>query len=90
MCRTKQRARRKMGSRDYLEADGQRIVLDCESDVVARPEQFHDGFLMGRTCYVRSVHFQDSVAHSQLAAQCGDALRNDLNVINHQSVSTKW
>lgn len=54
-------------------------MLNRELNIVARSQQLHDGFLMGRAGDVGSVYLQDAVAHTQLAAFRCDAFGDDLS-----------
>lgn len=62
----------------YLEANGQRIVLHEQLDVVAGPQQLHDRLLVGGAGHIVAVHLQDAVAHAQLAGARRNAAGYDL------------
>lgn len=66
--------------KSYLESGRQRIVLNGQPDLVARPQQLHHRFLVRGARHVRAVHLEDAVAHAQLAGQGRDATGDDLEV----------
>lgn len=66
--------------KSHLETSWQRVVLNRQFDVVARPQKLHDSFLMCRAGHIGAVHLQDPIAHPQLAALRCNPLGNDLKM----------
>lgn len=64
---------------NYLKANGQRIVLHEQLDVVAGPQQFHNSLLVGGAGHIVAVHLQNAVAHAQLPGTRRNAAGHDLS-----------